>query len=186
MLAAQLLIVIVACLAGQITCAELDPALKRCEDKVFEDPGYSLGCTYTCENGNTSDDTVYWGIYKDATVCVDLQDGDPNQFNHIGTCKSGTCVEYKEENIQQVWSTLPETQAQFHHCLRMSSKDPVDSCLYICKKHHHGKERYFYGAYEDSNKCNLKNGDIGVCLSAFCHGPEYFPPIDNGPLKPSK
>uniref|UniRef100_V5HE84 Putative 18 2 19 kDa secreted protein n=1 Tax=Ixodes ricinus TaxID=34613 RepID=V5HE84_IXORI len=55
MMAAQLLIVIVACLAGQITCAELDPLLKRCDDKVFDDPGYSLGCTYTCKNGNRSD-----------------------------------------------------------------------------------------------------------------------------------
>uniref|UniRef100_A0A0K8RJI2 Putative basic tail protein n=1 Tax=Ixodes ricinus TaxID=34613 RepID=A0A0K8RJI2_IXORI len=69
MMAAQLLIVIVACL-GQITCAELDPLLKRCEDKVFDDPGYSLGCTYTCKSGNRSDDTEYWGTYYDATVCV--------------------------------------------------------------------------------------------------------------------
>uniref|UniRef100_A0A0K8RHG1 Putative basic tail protein n=1 Tax=Ixodes ricinus TaxID=34613 RepID=A0A0K8RHG1_IXORI len=183
MLAAQLLYVIVACL-GQITCAKLDPALKRCPNKAFDDPGYSLGCTYTCKNGNTNDDTVYWGTYNDATVCVDLRDGDPNQFSHIGTCKSGTCVEYKEENIQQVWSTLPETQAQFHDCLRMSSMEPVEKCLYICKKTQRGKEGYFYGAYEDYNKCKLKDGEIGVCLSAFCHGKEHFPKIDNGPLKP--
>uniref|UniRef100_V5H446 Putative 18 3 19 kDa secreted protein n=1 Tax=Ixodes ricinus TaxID=34613 RepID=V5H446_IXORI len=97
MMAAQLLIVIVACL-GQITCAELDPLLKRCEDKAFDDPGYSLGCTYTCKSGNRSDDTEYWGTYYDATVCVDLNNGDPDQLNHIGTCRNGVCVQYEAEN----------------------------------------------------------------------------------------
>uniref|UniRef100_V5IG37 Basic tail protein n=1 Tax=Ixodes ricinus TaxID=34613 RepID=V5IG37_IXORI len=179
MMAAQLLIVIVACLAGQITCAELDPLLKRCEDKVFDDPGYSLGCTYTCKSGNRSDDTEYWGTYYDATVCVDLNNGDPDQLNHIGTCRNGVCVQYEAENIQQVWSTLPETQDQFHNCLRKSSENPVDNCLYICKKTAYGKEGYFYGAYQDYNKCKLKNGDTGVCLSAFCHGPgNILPPIE--------
>uniref|UniRef100_A0A0K8RL16 Putative basic tail protein n=1 Tax=Ixodes ricinus TaxID=34613 RepID=A0A0K8RL16_IXORI len=168
MMAAQLLIVIVACLAGQITCAELDPLLKRCEDKVFDDPGYSLGCTYTCKNGNRSDDTEYWGTYYDATVCVALRDGDPDKFDHIGTCKNGVCVEYKEDNIQDVWSQLPETQAEFHDCDHISSKDPVDKCLYICKnRHEHGKDGYFYGIYQDYNPCKFNGGD-GQCRSGLC------------------
>uniref|UniRef100_A0A147BXK5 Basic tail protein n=1 Tax=Ixodes ricinus TaxID=34613 RepID=A0A147BXK5_IXORI len=167
MLAAQLLIVIVACL-GQITCTELNPDLKRCQEKVFDDPGYSLGCTYTCKSGNRSDDTEYWGIYCDATVCVALRDGDPDKFDHIGTCKNGVCVEYTAVNVQQVWSILPETQPQFHDCDPKSSKDPVDKCLYICKKsHEHGKDGYFYGIYQDNSPCNFKN-TTGQCRSGMC------------------
>ncbi|XP_029838107.2 uncharacterized protein LOC115321967 [Ixodes scapularis] len=164
--AMRLLIVTVACL-GQITCAELNPALKRCEDKVFDDPGYSPSCTYTCKNGNVTDDTVYWGNYEDATVCVAFQDGDPNKFDYVGTCKNGTCLEYKEANTEQVWKTLPETQAQFHHCDSKSSRDPVDKCMYICKKSEAGEEGYFYGIYKDYNQCNFNNGP-GQCRSGRC------------------
>uniref|UniRef100_A0A0K8RGW2 Putative basic tail protein n=1 Tax=Ixodes ricinus TaxID=34613 RepID=A0A0K8RGW2_IXORI len=156
--ASRLLIVTIACLAGQITCAELDPNLKRCEDIAFDDPGYSLGCTYACKNGKLDDETEYWGNYEDATVCVVLKndDFDANHFDHIGTCKNGSCVEYKEENIQEVWSQLPQTQAQFHYCDPKSSEDAVDNCLYICEKEYQGKWGYFFGIYLDYNKCKIQ------------------------------
>uniref|UniRef100_A0A0K8R8L5 Putative basic tail protein n=1 Tax=Ixodes ricinus TaxID=34613 RepID=A0A0K8R8L5_IXORI len=183
----RLLIVTIACLAGQITCDELDPNLKRCEDKAFNDPGYSPRCAYTCRNGLLADETEYWGIYKDATVCVVLQNGDPNKFQHVGTCKNGICVQYEGPNTQQVWSQLPELQDQFHECDTISSGDSVENCLFVCKKYQYPyeKEGYFYGVYKDGNKCKLENGEVGVCFSGFCHGKEYFPTIDNGPLKPS-
>ncbi|XP_040070384.1 uncharacterized protein LOC120843193 [Ixodes scapularis] len=179
--AASLLIVIVACLAGQITCAELDPALKRCQDQDFEKPGYSPGCTYTCRNGSLEDKTVYWGEYRDATSCVALTNDNSTQFTHIGTCKNGKCVQYNESNIQQVWDRLPELQAEFHNCDPISSNDTVENCLYICKTDVHG---YSYGLYQDLSRCKLKNGGVGICLSGFCYGNEQFSKIDNHTLKP--
>uniref|UniRef100_V5IBN8 Basic tail protein n=1 Tax=Ixodes ricinus TaxID=34613 RepID=V5IBN8_IXORI len=167
MTAAILLIVTVACL-GQVTYAELKPELKRCPDKVFDDLGYSLGCTYTCNNGNPQDDTTYWGTYVDATVCVVLQDGDPKKLDHIGTCKNGTCVQYEGENIEQVWSQLPQLGAQFHQCPQKSSENPVDNCLYICEQTNYPhKTGYFYGIYQDYHRCNFNGGD-GQCRSGRC------------------
>uniref|UniRef100_A0A0K8R980 Putative basic tail protein n=1 Tax=Ixodes ricinus TaxID=34613 RepID=A0A0K8R980_IXORI len=179
MMAAQLLIVTVACLA-QMTGAELNPDLKRCADKVFDDPGYSLGCTYTCKSGNRSDDTEYWGTYYDATVCVVLENGDPDKFDHIGTCQKGICVQYTGNNLQDVWNTLPELQGQFHDCPPVSSMDPVDNCLYICKRHQYGKEGYFFGIYQDYNPCKF-NGKLGQCRSGLCIDQEIAGkyPIEN-------
>ncbi|KAM7312425.1 uncharacterized protein ISCGN_009330 [Ixodes scapularis] len=178
--AASLFIVIAACL-GQITCAELDPNLKRCPDDHFQNPGYSPGCTYTCKNGDSEDKTEYWGTYTDATPCVALTNDNSTQFTHIGTCKNGKCVQYGEDNIQQVWSRLPELQGQFHNCDTISSNNTVENCLYICKTDVYG---YSYGLYQDRSTCKLKKGGLGICLSGFCHGREYFPTIDNDSLKP--
>ncbi|XP_042146066.1 uncharacterized protein LOC121835684 [Ixodes scapularis] len=178
MLAATLFTVIIASF-GEVKCAELDPDLWKCPDESFDDPGYSLNCTYGCKNGNPEDTNLYWGRYKDGTVCVVLQDGDPNKFDHIGTCKNGTCVEYKEDNIQQVWSQLPETQAQFHYCDPKSSTDPVDKCLHICNKTHPvGKSGYFFGIYLDHNPCNF-TGERGECRSGLCVNTTGTHPIEN-------
>uniref|UniRef100_A0A0K8RGT6 Putative basic tail protein n=1 Tax=Ixodes ricinus TaxID=34613 RepID=A0A0K8RGT6_IXORI len=166
--AVSLFIVIVACLAGQITCAELDPALKRCPDEEFHKPGYSLGCTYTCRNGPPEDENEYWGNYRDATVCVVLENGDPNKFKHIGTCKNGACVQYEGDHIEQVWRKLPELQAEFHHCPQIKTDDIVDNCLYICQKSDDPRgPGYFYGIYLDYHRCNFKGGD-GQCRSGLC------------------
>ncbi|XP_040070375.1 uncharacterized protein LOC115329887 [Ixodes scapularis] len=178
--AASFFIVIVACLAGQITCGELDPALKRCQDQDFEKPGYSPGCTYTCKNGSMEDTTEYWGEYRDATLCVALTNDNLTQFTHIGSCKNGKCVQYAEDNIQRVWSQLPELQSEFRNCDTISSNDSVENCLYICKTDLNG---YSYGIYQDRSTCKVKNGGLGICLSGFCHGKEYFPTTDNDTLK---
>ncbi|XP_040070379.1 uncharacterized protein LOC120843189 [Ixodes scapularis] len=176
--AASLFIVIVACL-GQITCAELYPVLKRCPDKDFNNLGYSPGCTYTCRNGPPEDITEYWGNYRDATPCVAPADDELTVFTHIGTCENGTCVQYDGPNIQQVWSQLPELQAKFHNCEPMSSDYSVENCLYICKTDSYG---YSYGIHKDRTECTLKNGGVGICLSGFCHGNEYFPTTDKDTL----
>ncbi|XP_040070378.1 uncharacterized protein LOC115317933 [Ixodes scapularis] len=176
--AASLLIVIAACLAGQITCAELDPDLKRCPDEDFENPGYSPTCTYSCYNGPLTDLTEYWGNFKDGTACITLRD-DPREPPHIGTCKNGTCVQYDGPNIQQVWSQLPELQAQFHNCQPVSTDDSVENCLYVCQSADFG---YSYGIYKDRTECKLKKGGLGICLSGFCHGNKYFPTTDNDTL----
>ncbi|XP_040070369.1 uncharacterized protein LOC115325303 [Ixodes scapularis] len=181
--AASLFIVIVACL-GEITCVKLDPDLKRCPDGDFYDLGYSPHCTYTCRNGSLDDDTEYWGDYKDGIACVALTNANSTQFTHIGTCKNGTCVKYDEANIQQVWSTLPELQAEFHDCDTISSDNPVENCLYICKKSQFANEGFFFGIYRDRNTCKVKNGELGICLSGFCHGKKYFSKIDDDSLKP--
>uniref|UniRef100_A0A0K8R8F5 Putative basic tail protein n=1 Tax=Ixodes ricinus TaxID=34613 RepID=A0A0K8R8F5_IXORI len=176
-----LLIVTVACLAGQVAYGELKPELKRCPDKVFDDPGYSLGCTYPCKSGNPGDDTEYWGIYAEAPVCVDLENGDPSKFNHIGTCENGKCVQYKGGNLEQVWHTLPALRGQFHDCPDQSSTYPVGNCLFICKKSYQGgKDGYFYGIYLDYNQCKFKGGP-GQCRSGLCIDQEIAGkyPIEN-------
>uniref|UniRef100_A0A0K8RGL9 Putative basic tail protein n=1 Tax=Ixodes ricinus TaxID=34613 RepID=A0A0K8RGL9_IXORI len=166
---ASLFIVIAVCL-GQITCAELDPRLKRCPDGEFHNPGYSLSCTYTCKSGDSEDKTEYWGNYRDATVCVVLENGDPDKFKHIGTCQNGKCVQYEGENIDQVWSQLPQLQDQFHRCppLKKVHEEPVDNCLYICLEIDDPRgPGYFYGVYEDYHPCKFSNG-IGRCRSGRC------------------
>uniref|UniRef100_A0A0K8R3I3 Putative basic tail protein n=1 Tax=Ixodes ricinus TaxID=34613 RepID=A0A0K8R3I3_IXORI len=168
MLAATIFTVIITTF-GQITCAEV-PSNWRCPDKEFDDPGYSLGCTYQCINGNEADVNTYWGRYNDGTVCVDLQGGDPEKFNHVGTCRNGECVQYKEANIEEVWRKLPETQGQFHDCNPKSNATPVEKCMHICKKYApNGKYGYFFGIYQDYNACNVSTSKhVPVMAQANC------------------
>ncbi|XP_042146068.1 uncharacterized protein LOC121835685 [Ixodes scapularis] len=166
MLATTLFTVIIATF-GPITCDEVPP-FWGCPDKPFDDPGYSLGCTYPCKNGNPQDPNTYWGRYMDGTVCVVLEGGDSDKLDHIGTCDKGICVEYKEENIHDVWSKLPETQPEFRNCDDKSSKEPVEKCLHICNKTHSvGKYGLFLGIYLDHNPCKFKTGP-GRCRSGLC------------------
>ncbi|XP_042146427.1 uncharacterized protein LOC115317441 [Ixodes scapularis] len=177
MLAATVFTVIIAAF-GPITCFE-ESFYWRCPDEEFQGPGYALGCSYLCISGHKPDKKTYYGYYKDATVCVDLTGGDPELFNHVGTCKNGKCVQYAGANIEEVWSTLPETQRQFHDCNIKSSPYPVGKCMHICKKNTpYGKSGYFFGAYQDYSAC-IVNGKTGECKSGLCVPIRGRYPIEN-------
>uniref|UniRef100_A0A0K8R4S3 Putative basic tail protein n=1 Tax=Ixodes ricinus TaxID=34613 RepID=A0A0K8R4S3_IXORI len=179
MLAATVFTVIIATF-GQIRCAKLNRDFWNCPDESFDDPGYSLDCTYNCVNGNPEDLNTYWGRYRDGTVCVSLKGGDTDKFDHIGTCENGICVEYKKENIQDIWNTLPGMQPQFHNCNPKSSKEPVDKCLHICNKTQPaGKSGLFFGIYLDHNPCKLADGKTGECRSGLCVEITGTYPIEN-------
>uniref|UniRef100_A0A0K8RL11 Putative basic tail protein n=1 Tax=Ixodes ricinus TaxID=34613 RepID=A0A0K8RL11_IXORI len=179
MLAATFFGVILACFAGEITCNEMKAmgkSIQSCNDDEFHDPGYSPGCMFPCTSGN-GETSLQMKKYKNATVCVDLEENEDKKLHHIGICLSGKCTGHRERcpectesQLQQRWSSLPELGAQFHRCPTLDQSTPVGNCLYICKDIYDEveKEGYFYGIYKDGNPCRLTDSTEGECRSGWC------------------
>uniref|UniRef100_A0A0K8R3L5 Putative basic tail protein n=1 Tax=Ixodes ricinus TaxID=34613 RepID=A0A0K8R3L5_IXORI len=177
MLPATFLGVIIACFAGEITCELLHQFTKNCYDNEFHEPGYAPGCMYPCTTGNEGERHIQRKEYRNATVCVDFQDNDEMKLRHVGVCFSGVCLGHRQRcpdcnefQLQQRWNSLPELAGEFHRCARRNQSDPVENCLYVCKRTHDevGKEGYFFGIYEEGNRCTRPDGKEGTCRSGWC------------------